>query len=166
MSKKIIIACIDTMYGLGKDNDLIYHIPADMNHFTEATTGNTVIMGYMTFVSLGSKPLSNRRNIVISEHPLTAEGIEVVSTLDEAFKISEDDNKVYVIGGAYTYKQAIEFVDELDITLVETVKPADVYFPYINNLEWTCVKQEFHSKSENNSGGYNYIFNTYTRNIK
>ena len=166
MSKKIIIACIDTMYGLGKDNDLIYHIPADMNHFTEATTGNTVIMGYMTFVSLGSKSLSNRRNIVISEHPLTAEGIEVVSTLDEAFKISEDDNKVYVIGGAYTYKQAIEFVDELDITLVETVKPADVYFPYINNLEWTCIKQDFHNKSESNSGGYNYIFNTYTRNIK
>lgn len=165
MSKKIIIACIDTMYGLGKDNDLIYHIPADMNHFTEATTGNTVIMGYMTFVSLGSKPLSNRRNIVISEHPLTAEGIEVVSTLDEAFKISENDKKVYVIGGAYTYKQAIEFVDELDITLVETVKPADVYFPYINNLEWTCVKQEFHSKSENNSGGYNYVFNIYTRNV-
>ena len=149
MSKKIIIACIDTMYGLGKNNDLLYHIPADMKHFKETTTGNTVIMGYMTYVSLGSKPLPNRRNILISEQPLTAEGIE----------------KVYVIGGAYTYKQAIEFVDELDITLVETVKTADVYFPSINNLEWTCVKQDFHNKSESNSGGYNYVFNTYTRNV-
>lgn len=165
MSKKIIIACIDTMYSLGKDNDLLYHIPADMKHFKETTTGNTVIMGYMTFVSLGSKPLPNRRNIVISEQPLTAEGIEVVSTLDEAFKISEDDKKVYVIGGAYTYKQAIEFVDELDITLVETVKPADVYFPTIDSLEWTCIKQDFHNKSESNSGGYNYVFCTYTRNV-
>lgn len=165
MSKKIIIACIDTMYGLGKNNDLLYHIPADMKHFKETTAGNTVIMGYMTYVSLGSRPLPNRRNIVISEQPLTAEGIEVVSTLDEAFKISENDEKVYVIGGAYTYKQAIEFVDELDITLVETVKTADVYFPSINNLEWTCVKQDFHNKSESNSGGYNYVFNTYTRNV-
>ena len=165
MSKKIIIACIDTMYGLGKKTVLLSHLPATLNLFRKTTTAKHFIMGYMTYVSLGSKPLPNRRNIVISEQPLTAEGIDVVSTLDEAFKISEDDTKVYVIGGAYTYKQAIEYVDELDITLVETVKPADVYFPSINNLEWTCVKQDFHNKSESNSGGYNYVFCTYTRNV-
>lgn len=127
-----MIVSIDLKGGIGKDNDLLFHNKEDMKFFKETTEHNAVIMGYNTYLSLGSKPLPNRFNIVLTDKIIEIKENMVTTTdlkgtIDIYNKMNVD---LYIIGGAYVYNQCLQMdiVDEVYITLVEEViKDADVY---------------------------------------
>ena len=126
------ILCTDLKGGIGKDNDLLFHIKEDMQFFKQQTEHNACLMGYNTYLSLGSKPLPNRFNIVLTDKIIEikknmATTTDLKGTIDIYNKMGVD---LYIIGGAYVYNQCLQMdiVDEVYITLVEEViKDADTY---------------------------------------
>jgi dihydrofolate reductase len=129
-----LIACIGPNGELGKGLDLVYYNKEDMEFFRFTTSGNVVIMGYNTFLSLGSRPLPNRKNIVLTEefHTSTDKVEFLNASLDKVLEIVQKkypDKDIFVIGGAYVYNQAIslKLVDELLLTIMNYGAPADVY---------------------------------------
>ncbi len=123
-----IVAAIGRNRELGRGNQLIWHLPTDMKLFRAETLGQTVVMGRLTYLSIG-RPLPKRQNIVISrDKSLKIEGVEVVSSLEEALEICE--NSCCVIGGAQVYSQAIDLANELMLTEIDDECPeADAWFP-------------------------------------
>lgn len=158
-----IIVAIAENGAIGLNNQLIYHISADMKRFKALTTDNTVIMGRKTFLSLPKGALPNRRNIVLSRNPdNTFPGTETFTSIEEALAHCKADEKIYVIGGAEIYRQAFPIADELNITLVHDIPPqADTYFPDISNKEWKEVSREDLPPEEKTP--YPYSFITYER---
>lgn len=143
---------------IGKNNDLLWHISADLKFFKATTMGKSIIMGRKTFQSL-PKALPGRKNIVISRNPdFVAPGATVVSTADAAIKESETD-EVFIIGGASIYKEFLPLADKLYITEVDFEdKEADVFFPEIDLLMWDKV---ILGEGEENS--VSFRFTMYTR---
>lgn len=156
-----LIAAVGENNELGKNNDLIWHLPADLKRFKQVTTAHHIIMGRKTYESI-RKPLPNRTTVIITRNPdYTAEGCIVVQSLEEAIKIAKVDENSFVIGGAEIYKKAILLVDELDICEVHNSFDADVFFPKIDDTIWKEIKREkFKSDSKNN---YDYSFVKYVR---
>ncbi|NNC70876.1 MAG: dihydrofolate reductase [Flavobacteriaceae bacterium] len=156
-----MIAAIGNNGELGKDNDLVWHLPNDLKRFKERTAGHHVIMGRKTFESLG-KPLPNRTNIVISRNKkYHAEGCVVVPSLEAALSAAKPDENPYILGGAQIYKQAIAIADVLDLTLVDATLDADAFFPDIDMSLWKETSREDHKADENHK--YNYSFVTYKK---
>lgn len=133
-----IIAAIGRNNELGKGNDLVWHFKEDMRFFKETTTGNTVVMGRKTFESL-PHALPNRRNVVITNNAdYVAEGAEVVTGIEEAMKLTENDN-VFVIGGGTIYSAFIPYAEKLYLTEIDAEdKDADVFFPSFDKSEYNA----------------------------
>lgn len=159
-----IIAAIAENNALGKDNQLIWHLPADLIRFKKVTSNHHIIMGRKTFESLG-KPLPNRSTIIITRNPdYTAEGCVVVHSLQEAIDAAKEDENPFILGGAEIYTQSIEFVDKLDLTFVHHQFEADVFFPKIDKNVWKeTLREDFKADEKNN---YDYSFVTYIRHKK
>jgi len=158
-----IIAAIGESNELGKNNDLIWHLSADLKRFRKLTTGNTIVMGRNTYESIG-KPLPNRRSIVITRNTeYKIDGCDVVNSLEDAIELASNDNRVFIIGGAQIYQQAIKLnkVDTLDITVVHDNFDADVYFPEIDKNVWKLYSEENYKADEKNP--YDYSFLSYIR---
>ena len=156
-----IIAAIGKNGELGKNNDLIWHLPNDLKRFKKVTAGHHVIMGRKTFESLG-KPLPNRTNIIITRNAAyTAEGCVIVNSLQEAIEAAQEDENPFILGGAQIYKQALEIADVLDLTRVDASLEADAFFPEIDPEKWKEVAREKHQKDERHD--YNYSFVTYKK---
>jgi len=158
-----IIAAIGANNELGKNNDLIWYLPADLKRFKKITTGHTIIMGRNTFESIG-KPLPNRRSIIITRNTsYKKEGCEVVHSLEDAIELIQDQDNAFIIGGAQIYHEAIEknLVDQLDITEVHQDFNADVYFPFIDKATWEEVSRVSFTPDEKNR--YNYSFLSYKK---
>lgn len=156
-----LIAAIARDNALGKDNDLIWHLPADLIRFKKTTSGHHIIMGRNTYESIG-KPLPNRTSVIITRNPdYKAEGCIVVNSLEEALKVVKNDETPYIIGGAQIYKQALHYANKLDITEVHHSFDADVFFPEINTAIWKETSREDFTADEKNK--YNYSFVTYER---
>jgi len=158
-----IIAAIGQNNELGKENDLIWHLPADLKRFKEITTGHTIIMGRNTFESIG-KPLPNRKSIIITRNKkYTQEGCIVVNSLEEAIELVEGEDKAFIIGGAQIYKETLKkgLADHLDITNVHESFDADVYFPEIKTAEWQLTSNEDFKADEKNK--YDYSFLSYSK---
>ena len=140
MEKSLIVAVADNN-AIGRKNALLWNLPGDMKYFRKQTTGNVVIMGWMTFQSIG-RPLPKRHNIVISLFPWPEAPAEVtvVDSLAAAFAAAEtagQDEKAFVIGGAYTYAEAMDVVDTMYITHVhDAPEDADAFFPPIDPEIW------------------------------
>jgi len=154
-----VIAAIDKNNALGFKNRLLFHLPADLKHFKELTTGHTIVMGRRTFESLPKGALPNRRNIVIStKENLNLPGAEVFHTFKEALANCTDEEHVFIIGGASVYRQAIPIADELCMTLIDaTAKEADVYFPKIDPEVWEEKSRESHQADEKNPCDYAFV---------
>ena len=121
---------------IGKDNKLLWHLPADLKYFKNLTSGHPIIMGRHTFESIG-RALPNRRNIVITrQQDLKIEGVDVVHSLEEAIALVNDQEEVMVIGGADVYNQALSIADRIYITRVNVQPEADRYFPDLNMDNW------------------------------
>ena len=136
MEKSLIVAVADNQ-AIGRKNQLLWNLPGDMRYFREQTTGHAVIMGWMTFQSIG-RPLPKRQNIVISIFPWpdAPEEVTVVESLEEAFAAAKGE-KCFVIGGAYTYAEAVDLVDTMYITHVhDAPADADAFFPAIDPEVW------------------------------
>ena len=158
-----IIAAIGLNNELGKDNDLIWHLPADLRRFKKVTSGHTIVMGRKTFEYIG-KPLPNRRSILITRNTsYHKDGCEIVHSLEDAIKLIQDQEHAFIIGGAQIYKEAIDkkLVDQLDITKVHQNFDADVFFPSIDPTSWKEVSEETFLPDEKNQ--YTYSFLSYKR---
>mgnify|MGYP002629628159 FL=1 len=157
-----IIAAIAENKALGKGNQLIWHLPADLKRFKKVTANHHVIMGRKTFESLG-KPLPNRANIIITRNnSFQAEGCLIVNSLQQAIEVSKEDKNPYILGGAEIYTQAIEIADKLDLTFVHHHFEADAFFPEIDKKIWKeTSRQDFKADEKNN---YDFSFVTYIRN--
>ena len=156
-----IIAAIANNNALGKNNNLIWHLPTDLKRFKKTTTGHHIIMGRNTFESIG-KPLPNRTTVIITRNPdYKVEGCLVVNSLEKALEVAKNDESPFIIGGAQIYEQAISIADKLDITEVHHSFDADVFFPEINKNTWKESSRELFTADEKNK--FNYSFVSYTK---
>lgn len=158
-----IIVAIAENYAIGKKGDLLCHMPADLKHFKEITSGKTVMMGERTFFSLPKHPLPNRRNIVLTDVAgKTFEGAEAVYSIDEMVKCIQGEEEAFVLGGGMVYRQMMPLADKLYITHIHhSWEDADTFFPEIKESEWKLLNAEHHFADEKNP--YNYTFATYGR---
>lgn len=156
-----IIAAIADNNALGKNNQLIWHLPADLIRFKKTTLNHYVIMGRKTFESL-KKPLPNRTTIIVTRNKnYKADGCIVTHSLKEALTVSKNEENVFILGGAKIYEQAIKFADVLDITLVHHNFEADAFFPEIDKSIWKeSARQDLKADEKNK---YDYSFVTYIR---
>ncbi|MFM6975928.1 MAG: dihydrofolate reductase [Sphingobacteriaceae bacterium] len=156
-----IVVAIDEQGGIGKNNQLLWHLPADLKHFKEITSGHPIIMGRKTYDSIG-KPLPNRRNIVITrQQDLKIEGAEVVNSLKNALELVKNENLAFIIGGAQIFNDAMHLADTLHLTKVHHRFEADTFFPEIKTQEWQETAKESHPADEKNP--YKYTFITYKK---
>ncbi|KTD19944.1 dihydrofolate reductase [Legionella londiniensis] len=160
MSIISLIAAVDKNFALGKDNQLLCHLPSDLRHFKLLTLGKPVIMGRKTFFSIG-KPLPERHNIVISKTMHQIEGMSVVSSLSEALAVGGYASEIMIIGGEKVFAEALPLADRLYLTHIHHQFDADVFFPSFNIQHWQCVEKTYHSSDEQNQ--YAMTFCTYHR---
>ena len=145
---------------IGKDNRLIYWLPHDLKRFKQLTTGNTIIMGRKTFESLPKGALPNRRNIVLSRSTKQLPGCDCYPSLKEALAHCQDDEQLFIIGGASIYRQTMPIADRLYLTEIDDIpEKADAFFPPYD--EWIVEKEEKHTIDERHQ--YNYSFVDYVR---
>jgi dihydrofolate reductase len=155
------IAAIAENNAIGKNNQLLWRLPADLKHFKEITTGHTVIMGRKTFESVG-KPLPNRRNIVITRsNTLNIENVEVVNSIEQAIALCNQDKEVFIVGGAEIYQAAMDITNQIYLTVVHANFEADTYFPEIDPMIWEQTAVEKHEADEKNP--FAYTFSTLIR---
>lgn len=151
-----IIAAVARNRAIGFENKLIYWLPNDLKRFKQLTTGNTIIMGRNTFLSLPKGALPNRRNIVLSTTVSTIEGCDVYRSLDEALQHCNAGDHIYIIGGASVYSEAISRADRLCLTEVyDTPAQADTFFPDYSG--WKEEKREDHDTDEKHAFRYSFV---------
>jgi dihydrofolate reductase len=128
---------------IGVENDLPWHIPADLQRFKAITMGKPVIMGRKTFQSIEArlkKPLPGRPNFVISANGFSYPGVDVFSDLETAIseaRFEYPDTELMIIGGASIYEQALPLVDRMYLTIVDQDARGDAYFPKFDEASWT-----------------------------
>ncbi|NDV96190.1 dihydrofolate reductase [Dysgonomonas sp. 521] len=160
MPVKSIIVAIDENNAIGKDNNLLCHLPNDLKHFKAVTEGHPVIMGRKTFESLPKGALPNRRNIVITRNKdLQFERCEMVSSIEEAIEQCKDEPEIFIIGGGTIYNKAIDFANKLYLTRIHhKFEGADTFFPEIDPAQWQEIeKEDFHTDEKHK---YDYSFIT------
>ena len=152
-----IIVAIAQNFAIGKNNDLLFHLPADLKRFKQITSGHTIIMGRNTLLSLPKWPLPNRRHIVITDKPDDQfEGCEVVFSIDEAIEKVKNEEEAFIIGGGMIYRQFFPVAGKLYLTLVHQDFEADTYFTEINYSEWDeTAREDLHD--EKNGFDYSYL---------
>jgi len=158
-----IIAAIAKNNALGKNNDLIWHLPADLKRFKNITSGHHILMGRNTFESIG-KPLPNRTTIIITRNKdYYKDGCLIAHSLEEAIELASSEEQIFIIGGAQIYKETLvkDLADQLDITVVHQEFEADAFFPEIDLNLWKEIERENFKADEKND--FDYSFVTYKR---
>ncbi|MFM5553452.1 type 3 dihydrofolate reductase [Aeromonas veronii] len=148
---------------IGKDNQMPWHLPADLAHFKRVTLGKPVLMGRKTFESIG-RPLPGRRNLVISRNPgYQAEGIEVVGSVEAALALLAGSSveELMVIGGGHLYAEMLPSADCLYLTRIDLAVEGDTRFPAFDDGQWQRVDCESHPADEKNP--HPYSFETWLR---
>ena len=152
-----IIAAVAKNRAIGFQNKLIYWLPNDLKRFKALTTGNTIIMGRNTFLSLPKGALPNRRNIVLSRSTKEFPGCDVYASLEEALEHCSKDEDIYIIGGASVYNQALKIADRLCLTEIDdTPAEADTFFPPYED-DWKEEKREDHDVDERHDQRYSFV---------
>lgn len=156
-----LIAAAAENNALGKDNQLIWHLPNDFKRFKALTTGHYIVMGRKTFESF-PKPLPQRTHVIITrQHDYAYEGCLVVHSLEAALAICPKDQVTYIIGGAEIYHQAMRWADTIELTRVHASFEADAFFPEIPEEEWELIATESHPADDKHAVSYTYC--TYRR---
>lgn len=143
-----IIVAIAQNGTIGDKNALLWHIKEDMRFFRTTTSGHAVVMGRKTFDSLGSKPLPKRKNIVITRSDREFEGAFAAHSLEEAVRMAEGDEEIFIIGGAQIYREALAIADRMYITRVEHDYEGDTTFPEVDYNLWKLIAEERHERGE------------------
>lgn len=163
----LIVAVAKHNNGIGKDNDLLWHLPADMKFFRTQTTGYPIITGRKNYESIPERfrPLPNRENIVVTRQKLNFPGATVCNSISDAIEAAKayGKEKAYLIGGGQLYKQCLDegILDKLIITWVDAKLDADVFFPELDKSNWKIISEEAHNPDEKNA--YPYTFTEYIR---
>ena len=153
-----IIVAVSEDLGIGKGNDLLWHLPEDMKRFKRLTTGKTVIMGRRTWQSLPRKPLTGRRNIVITDIPGEEfEGAESAASINDAASKCKKEEEAFIIGGGSIYRQFMPLADRLYITHVHKKTPADIFFPEIDPKIWKVIEREDFKANDQDGVPYTYV---------
>lgn len=153
-----IIVAVSDDWGIGRDNDLLWHIPEDLRRFKRLTMGKSVIMGKKTWESLPKRPLYGRKNIVLTDIP--GEQIDSAVTaysIEDAVSKCEKDEEAFVIGGGSIYRQFMNVADRLYITHVHNKATADVWFPKIDRRKWKVIEKEECVSEDDNKIPYSYV---------
>lgn len=162
--KKPIISLIVAMANdrvIGKDNQMPWHLPADLKHFKAITLGKPVIMGRKTHESIGMV-LPGRKNIIISRNPdyrsdFHNEHCEVVTSLEAALEATADEEEIMIIGGANIYGQMIDQADKLYLTFIDLDTDGDARFPDWTHHDWKEISRETHQPDEKNKYHYHFV---------
>jgi dihydrofolate reductase len=163
MKKTIVVAC-DEKNVIGRENQLIWHMPADMKFFRATTMGHHLLMGRKTFESMGG-PLKGRTSIVVTRNTnfRVPEGHYVVNSIKEGIDLAQklSVENLMILGGAEIYQQTIEIVDEIIMTRIHHSFTGDANFPFVNPNEWETGWSEYHDADEKNP--YSFTFNKLIR---
>jgi dihydrofolate reductase len=152
-----IIVAVSEDWGIGKDNELLWHISEDLKRFKRLTIGNTVIMGKRTWESLPKRPLPSRKNIVLTDDPdEIIEDAVTAYSLQDSLNKCDKDKEIFIIGGGSIYRQFMPIADRLFITHVHRKAPADIYFPEIDLGIWEITEKEEFKTYDNDSIPYTY----------
>jgi len=159
MNKQIhAIVAVDENWAIGRQGDLLCHLPADMRHFKQVTMGYSIVMGRKTFESFPRRPLPGRQNIVITRNAgWQYPGVAVVHSVEEAIAAAETDT-VYIIGGAQVYELALPLVEVLHLTVIHARwASADAFFPALDMSEWQEVSREHHQSDHRNAYEFDFV---------
>jgi len=155
------VVVVDQNNGIGKNNQLLVHFPADLKRFKAITTGHCIIMGRKTFESMG-RALPNRRNIVITrQSDLSLPGAEIMHSLDAAIDLCTDEAEIFVIGGAEIFNQAFNKINKIYLTQIHKSFEADTFFPEIPSNEWQSIEKTDFEPDE--KAPFSYSFLTYQK---
>jgi dihydrofolate reductase len=153
-----IIVAVSDDWGIGKDNELIWHIPEDLKRFKRLTMGKCVIMGKKTWESLPKRPLQGRKNIVLTDIPDECIDCSITAySIEDALSKCGTDEEVFVIGGGSVYRQFMPVADRLYITHVHKKALADIYFPKIDRRKWKISEKEECISEDDNKIPYSYV---------
>jgi len=151
-----IIAAMDENRLIGANNDLPWHLPADLQRVKQLTTGNTIILGRKNYESIG-RALPNRQNIVISRNPAyAADGCDVVTSIEDALKTATGEN-VFIFGGARIYEQMFEYADKMFLTLIHHRFEGDTYFPDFDPDDWKEIERQDFEADDRNPYPYSFV---------
>lgn len=154
-----LIAAVDENYGIGRDNKLLAHIPADMAYFREKTMGKIIVMGSSTYLSFPKRPLPNRENLVLTSRPENYPEVKCFTSVCEFFEyIKGKDDEVFVCGGSTVYLQLLPYCKKAYITHIHKAFEADTFFPKLDELEnWRKTEES----EQIESGGVEITFAVY-----
>ena len=142
---------------IGQDNELPWHLPADLKHFKQTTMGKPILMGRKTWESIG-RPLPGRTNIVITrDRTYTAAGGIVVNSIEAAITAAGEQDEVMVIGGAELYRQVLPYTDTIYLTRIHERFDGDTRFPEISDTEWQQLERVDHEADEKNPHDFSFI---------
>lgn len=161
-----LIAAVANDGGIGKDNQLLCHISADLKRFKQLTMGHTIIMGRKTFESLPGI-LPGRPHIVLTskqDYDAGSPHVTVVHNMEALYGLLEDTSDYFVIGGASLYAACLDRADTLYLTEIHASFPADTFFPAFDKTKWHAAEEEYHAEDEKNP--YAYTFVHYVRNVR
>lgn len=158
-----LIAAMSDNRVIGIRNQLPWHLPDDLKYFKALTQGKTVIMGRLTFESIG-RALPKRRNVVLTtQNTFQNSSVDVFHSLDNALESCREESEVFIIGGASLYAASLELADQLYLTRVHTMLDGDAFFPEWNAKAWSLVESIPHSADE--SHAYAFTFEKYQRKL-
>ncbi|WP_432672773.1 dihydrofolate reductase [Flavobacterium sp. SM2513] len=160
-----LIAAAAENNALGKNNELVWHLPDDFKRFKQLTSGHFIIMGRKTFESF-PKPLPNRTHIIITRQKYYAEKINsdsciVVDSIEDAIAKTNSNDENFIIGGGEIYKLSLPFADKIELTRVHGTFDADAFFPEIDKNNWNLVNEEYHPKDEKHN--FDFTYQTFLR---
>ena len=161
-----IVVVVDENNAIGKDGDLLTHLPNDLSHFRKITLHKTIVMGRRTLEAMpNSVALPKRTNIVLTTNKYTEfENCVMLNSIPEVWEYCKDEKEIFFIGGGQIYNAVIDDVDKLYLTRVHhTFEGADTFFPEINFDNWSLIEEEKHEADERHD--YDYTFQTYTRKL-
>jgi len=153
---KSIIAAMDANQLIGNNNQLPWHLPADLAHFKQLTMSKPILMGRKTYESIG-RPLPGRHNIVISRNSeRLIEGCSTCSSVDEAVALCQGEAEIMLIGGASLYAQVLPLADRLYLTRIDAEFEGDAWFPEIDFSAWQKTAEQRHPVDEKNAWPYRF----------
>ena len=152
-----MVVAMDTKGVIGRDNELPWHLPADLQHFRKTTMGKPILMGRKTHESIG-RPLPGRTNIVITrDNGYRAAGCVVVNSIDAALEAAGEQDEIMVIGGAEFYRQVLPRTDTIYLTLIHESFDGDTRFPELNTADWREVERNDQVADAKNPHDYSFI---------
>lgn len=157
-----MIVAADEQNGIGLNNELLCHLPADLKYFKSLTAGHAILMGRKTYESIG-KPLPNRTNIIISKNTSNMEECHVFNSIEAGidFAKSLNETELFIIGGDSIYKQSLAFTNVVYLTRIHHTFNADAFFPKLDETSWRLTNEEKHLADEKNN--FNYSFQVFEK---